>query len=135
MVMFSLTIGRYSGTGMMMKYVPFFSAMGSGDQGSMVNPFVAMGSALPITMDNLVLMPFVDRLGTMVMFTTSPSFNLTVPLANTCFITSPVSDPGYPGVGGVSVPTLSQWGVLVLAILLPFLYTFVIRRRIRMGCS
>ena len=77
-----------------------------------------------------------DILGAMVMLSTSPnSFNLTVPLANTCFITSPVSDPGYPGVGGVSVPTLSQWGTLVLAILLPLLYVFVIRRRIRIGRS
>ena len=96
-----------------------------------------MGYALPITgmMSNLVFMPG-DMLGAMVMFMTSPgSYNLTVPLANTCFITSPLSDPGYPGVGGVSIPTLSQWGMLVLAILLPLLYTFVIRRRIRMGRS
>jgi hypothetical protein len=135
MVMYSLTIGRYTGMGMM--YVPFFSAMGSGDPGSMLKPFVAMGSALPLTMDNLVFMPG-DVLGAMVMFMTSPSFNLTVPLANSCFVTSPLSDPGYPGAGGIAgvgVPTLSQWGTLVLAILLPFLYTFVIRRRIRIGRS
>jgi hypothetical protein len=134
MVMFSLTIGRLSGMGMTMMYVPFFSAMGSGDPGSIVQPFVAMGSALPITMDNLVFMPG-DVLGAMVMFMTSPSLPLTVPLANTCFITSPLSDPGYPGVGGVGVPTLSQWGTLVLAILLPLLYTFVKRRRIRIARS
>jgi len=136
MVTYSLTIGRLSGMGMMMMYVPFFSAMGSGVAGSMLNPFMAMGSALPITgmMGNLVFMPG-DILGSMVMFMTSSSFNLTIPLANSCSVTSPLSDPGYPGVGGVSVPTLSQWGVLVLAILLPFLYSFVIRRRIRITRS
>jgi hypothetical protein len=131
MVSFILTIGRYRGMGMM-RLEPFFSAMGSGALGgSMGKPIVAMGSFLPMTMDNFAFMPG-DVLGAMVMFMSS--FPLTVPLANTCFITSPLSDPGYPG-GGVSVPTLSQWGVLVLAVLLPFLYTFVIRRRIRIGRS
>jgi len=136
MVSFSLTIGRWSSMGMM-DYVAFFSAMGSGlPPGSMDQPFVATGEASPIKgmMGDLVFMPG-DMLRAMVMFMTSPDLSLTVPLANTCFITSPLSDPGYPGVGGVSVPTLSQWGALVLAILLPFLYTFVIRRRIRMGRS
>jgi hypothetical protein len=136
MVSFSLTIGRWSGMGMTMMYVPFFSAMDSGlPPGSMDQSFVAMGRATPIKgmMGDLVFMPG-DMLGAMVMFMTSPGLSLTVPLANSCSITSPVSDPGYPG-GGVSVPTLSQWGVLVLAVLLPFLYTFVIRRRIRIGRS
>jgi hypothetical protein len=133
MVSFSLTIGRWSGMGRMMTYVPFFSVMGSGALGgSMEKPIVAMGSLLPMTMDNLVFMPG-DILGAMVMFMTSSP--LTVPLANSSFITSPLSDPGYPGVGGVSVPTLSQWGTLVLAILLPLLYPFVIRGRIRLGRS
>jgi hypothetical protein len=132
MVSFTLTIGKYGRMGMMM-LEPFFSVMGKGlPLGSMDQPFVAMGSLSPMTMDNFVFMPG-DVFGARVMIMTlSP---LTMSVANSCFITSPVSDPGYPGVGGVSVPTLSQWGVLVLAILLPFLYTFVIRRRIRMGCS
>ena len=39
MVSFSLTIGRWSGMGMMMMYAPFFSAMGSGlPPGSMTRP-------------------------------------------------------------------------------------------------
>ena len=98
----------------------------------MNNPFSAMGDLTPIAgKGNLVLMPF-DVLGGMVMVMTSSP--LAFSLANSCYFTSPVTDPGYPG-GGVSVPTLSQWGVLVLAILLPFLYTFVIRRRIRIGRS
>ncbi|MGD0918886.1 MAG: hypothetical protein ABSB22_20770 [Thermodesulfobacteriota bacterium] len=134
-VMFSLTIGRYSGMGMMM-YVPFFSATGSGfPPGSFDSRTIVEGFATPIMgmMGDLVFMPG-DMLGAMVMFMTSPSLPLTVPLANTSFITSPLSDPGYPG-GGVSIPTLSQWGMLVLAILLPLLYPFVIKRRIRIGRS
>jgi hypothetical protein len=137
MVSFSLTIGRWSGMGMMMMYAPFFSAMRSGlPPGSMTDPIVAMGYALPIKgmMSDLVFMSG-DMLGAMVMFMTSPGLSLTVPLANTCFITSPLSDPGYPGGNWVSVPTLSQWGTLVLAILLPLLYTFVIKRRIRVQRS
>jgi len=116
--------------------IPYFSAMGSGDAGSMSSPFVAMGQVLPITgIGNLGFMRG-DMLGAMVMFMTSPvSFPVTVPLANTCFITSPLSDPGYPGISGVGIPTLSQWGTLVLAILLPMLYPFVIKRRIRIGHS
>ena len=98
----------------------------------MEKPIVAMGMLSPIKMDNFVFMPG-DVLGAMVMFMTS--FPLTVPLANTCFITSPLSDPGYPGGSWVSVPTLSQWGTLVLAILLPLFYPFVIRGRFRMGRS
>ena len=142
MVTFMLTIGRYNSMSMMdvmgmMDYVAFFSAMGSGlPPGSMDQPVVWTGEASPIKgmMGNLVFMPG-DILGAMVMFMTSPGLSLTVPLANTCFITSPLSDPGYPGGSWVSVPTLSQWGTLALAILLPFLYTFVIRRRIRIGRS
>jgi len=136
MVSFSLTIGRWSSMGMMMMvYVPFFSAMGLGLPGSFDSRTRVEGFATPIPgMSNFAFMPG-DVLSAMVMFMTSPtSFNLTVPLANSCLITSPVSDPGYP-FSGVGVPTLSQWGALVLAILLPFLYTFVIRRRIRMGRS
>jgi len=136
MVMFSLAIGRWSGMGAGMMLVPYFSAMGSGDAGSMSSPFVAMGQALPIPgiIGNLALMQG-EMLGARVMFMTSPSFPLTVYLANSCSITSGLSDPGYPGVGGVSVPTLSQWGTLALAILLPMLYPFVIKRRIRIGHS
>jgi len=149
MVSFSLTIGKWSGGmsmgGMsMMLYAPFFSAMGTGTPGSMTNPFVAMGNALPLTgMSNLVFKPG-EILGAMVMFMALDSsmmlinLPLVVPLANTCFITSPLSDPGYPGIlgaGQFSVPTLSQWGMLALAILLPLLYPFVIKRRIRIGRS
>jgi hypothetical protein len=144
MVMYSLTIGRWRGM-TMMTYAPFFSAMGSGSLGSMARPFVAMGNALPMTgmMGNLDFMAG-DFLGGMVMFMTFDSsmmlanIPMVVPLANTCFITSPLSDPGYPGILGLgqfSVPTLSQWGILVLAILLPLLYPFVIKRRIRIGRS
>jgi hypothetical protein len=135
MVMYSLTIGRWSGTGMMRMYSAFFSAMGSGPLGSMSSPYIAKGDALPITMANFSFMPPYDVLGAMVMIMTSPSdLPIIAPLVNTWLITSPLSDPGYPGVG-VSVPTLSQWGMLVLAILLPLLYPFVIRRRIRIGRS
>jgi hypothetical protein len=137
MVMFSLTIGRWSGMGMMMMYVPFFSAMGSGALGSMFSPFVVKGDALPMTgmMANLVFMPG-DILGAMFMLMTSPSsIPIIAPLVNTWLITSPLSDPGYPGVLTTSVPTLSQWGTLVLAILLPLFYPFVIKRRIRLGRS
>ncbi len=133
MVSFSLTIGKWSGMGMMMMYAPYFSAMGSGAAGSMSSPFVVKGEALPIMMSNLVFMSG-DMLGAMAMFMTSPgSFPMIISLANTCLITSPLSDPGYPGLSGVSVPTLSQWGTLVLAILLPLLYPFVIKRRVRIG--
>ena len=142
MVMYSLTIGRWSGMGMMSMYSPFFSAMGSGGLGSMSSPYVARGDALPVTgmMSNLVFMPG-DILGAMVMIMTLDSsmmlanIPLIAPLANTWLITSPLSDPGYPGISGVSVPTLSQWGMLVLAILLPLLYPFVIKRRVRIGRS
>jgi hypothetical protein len=136
MVMYSLTIGRWRGMGMM-SYVPYFSAMGSGDLGSMSSPIVATGIALPVTggmVSNFVLMPY-DILGAMVMLMTSPpSVPMIVSLANTCFITSPLSDPGYPGVSP-SIPTLSQWGMLVLAILLSLVYPFVIRRRMSMRHS
>ena len=98
--------------------------------------------ALPVTgmMSNLVFMPG-DILGAMVMIMTLDSsmmlanIPMIAPLVNTWLITSPLSDPGYPGFGGVSIPTLSQWGMLVLAILLPLLYPFVIKRRIRIGRS
>lgn len=130
MVSFSLTIGRWSGMNMM--YVPYFSAMGMGSPGSMDSPYVAKGEASPI-MGNFVFMSR-DILGAMVMLMTSPSsIPIIAPLVNTWLITSSLSDPGYPG--WVSVPTLSQWGALVLAILLPLLYPFVIRRRIRIGRS
>lgn len=136
MVMYSLTIGRWNGMSMML-YNPVFSAMGSGGLGSMLNPFRATGAASSAAgmMTNFAFMPG-DILGAMVMFMTSPaSYPLVVPLANTCFITSPLADPGYPGFSEMSVPTLSQWGMLVLAILLPLLYPFVIKRRIRIGRS
>ncbi len=138
MVSFDLTIGRWSGMGMMMMYAPFFSAMGSGGPGSMVRPFAAMGSALPMTgmMGSLAFMTG-DMLGAMATFTIPANFDLNLHLASSCFITSPLSDPGYPGYPGAAmiVPTLSQWGTLVLAILLPLFYPFVIRGRFRMGRS
>jgi len=146
MVSFSLSIGIWSG-GMsmgglpgMMAYHELFSAMGSGDLGSMLSPFVATGMATPVSMLNPVFMAG-DILGAMVMLMTLDSsmmlvnVPMVVPLANTCFITSPLADPGYPGFSEMSVPTLSQWGMLVLAILLPLLYPFVIKRRIRIGRS
>jgi len=146
MVSFSLSIGIWRG-GMsmgglpgMMAYHELFSAMGSGDLGSIFSPFVAMGMALPMSMVNPVFFPG-ETLGAMVTLMTLDSSMMLVEvpmfirLANTCSITSGLSDPGYPGVGGVSVPTLSQWGVLALAILLPLLYPFVIKRRIRLGRS
>ncbi len=146
MVMYSLTIGKWRGgmsmAGMgMMAYAPLFSAMGSGFLGSMASPYVAMGSAMLLTgmMGNLIFMPG-DVLGAMVTIMTFDSsmmlanIPLIAPLANTWRITSPLSDQGYPG-GGVSIPTLSQWGMLALSILLPLLYPFVIKRRIMMGRS
>jgi len=135
MVMFSLTIGRWSGMGTMMMYVPYFSAMGSGPANSMTGgPFSITGEALPTKMDSFAFMPG-DILGAMVMFMTSTPFPVGILLANSCLITSGLSDAGYPGVAGLSVPTLSQWGTLALAILLPMLYPFVIKRRIRIGHS
>jgi len=141
MVMYSLTIGRWRGM-TMKEYTPLFSDTGSGGLGSMSSHFFAMGTALPVTgmMLNFAFMPG-DILGAMVGLMTFDSsmmladIHLVGPLANTWSITSSLSDPGYPGVGGVSVPTLSQWGILALAILLPLLYPFVIKRRIRLGRS
>jgi hypothetical protein len=137
-VSFNLTIGRWRGMGTMM-YVPYFSAMGSG-----ASTGKATGGVSHISeMGNLMFMRG-DILGAMVMFMTP--FPLTVLLAapsagpladpepNGSFITSPLSDPGYPGAGA-GVPTLSQWGALVLAILLCFLYFSVIRRRVKVGNS
>jgi hypothetical protein len=73
-------------------------------------------------------------LGAMFMFMTlSPPLRLTFLLDNTCSITSPFSDPGYPGAFGA--PTLSQWGILALIILLASASSFVIKRRIRVSCS
>jgi hypothetical protein len=135
-VMFSLTIGKWSGMGMMMMYVPFFSAMGQGAPGSMDQPGGAMGRASPIEgmIGDLVFMRG-DFLGFMLMLMTSPnSFDVIVPVAKTVFITYPLSEPDYPGVGP-GVPTLSQWGALVLAILLLFLYFLVTRRRVETGMS
>ncbi len=131
-VNFTLTIGKWTGMSMM-RYIEFFSAMGSGGLGSMTEPTIVTGMVSPIPgVGSLMFMPG-DVLGAMVMlFSPAP---LTISLANTCFITSPFSDPGYPsGLGGrPSVPTLSQWGMLVLAILLLVLYFFIVKRRIRVG--
>jgi hypothetical protein len=146
MVMYSLTIGKWRGGSMggmsMMAYTPLFSAMGSGLLGSMASPFVVKGSALPLTgmMLNFAFMPG-DILGAMVGLMTFDSsmmladIHLVGPLANTWSITSAFSDPGYPGFAMTSVPTLSQWGMLALAILLSLLYPFVMRRRMRMRHS
>jgi hypothetical protein len=134
MVNYTLTIGKWSGMTMgMMTFIPFFGAMGSGGVGSMAKPFVATGQAMAMTMDRFVFMPL-DRLGAMFMVMSMDNLSLTLSLANTCFITSPLSDPGYPGAA-VGAPTLSQWGVLALAILLASFSTFVIKRRIRPGRS
>jgi hypothetical protein len=134
MVNYSLTIGKWSGMNMMMRtYVPFFTAMGSGGVGSMAAPFIATGRAMAMTMDRFVFMPL-DSLGAMFMVMSMDNLNLTLSLANTCFITSPLSDPGYPGAA-VGAPTLSQWGVLVLAILLTSVATLFMNRRIRLGRS
>jgi hypothetical protein len=135
MVSIELTIGKWSGMNMM--YVPYFSAMGSGlPPGSMSSPFVWKGEASFTSMMGNLMFMHGDFLGAMVRFMTDPVYlPLIVSLANSCFITSSLSDPGYPGIGQLSVPTLSQWGMLALAILLPLLYPFVIKRRIRLGRS
>ena len=119
---------------MMMMYVPFFTAMGSGGIGSMATPFVATGRATAMTMDRFIFKSPGTGWGAMFMVMSMDNLTLTLSLANTCFITSPLSDPGYPGAA-MGAPTLSQWGVLALAILLASFSTFVIKRRIRPGRS
>jgi hypothetical protein len=134
MVMFFLTIGRWRSMDMM--WFEHFSARGSGVPGSFDDRVIVTDRDFPLTMSmgDLVFMRG-DFLGAMLMFmTTMPFFDVTVPVANTVFITYPSSDPDYPGVGP-GVPTLSQWGALVLAILLLFLYFLATRRRVETGRS
>jgi hypothetical protein len=133
-VSFTLTIGKWSGMGAMMTLVPYFSAMG--DVPSPLGHLITKtGNAMFSSMMGNLMFMHGEFLGATLMLMTSPSsFHVVVPVAKTCYITSPLSDPGYPG-GGLSVPTLSQWGTLVMAILVSFLYFVVIRRRVKKGSS
>jgi len=109
----------------------FHTVMGSSTgPGFMANPVIISGSTSSCTP---VLFDRDDVLGAR--FSASGSMSsgeFNVVLNNTCYITSPLSDPGYPGAAA-QVPTLSQWGMLLFAVIIAVLSVFVIRRRVRMS--
>ena len=107
-----LSIGVWSS--MTMMWSTYFEAMGlSMGPGSPEAPVVIEGSAMTMSMTQMPFFPG-DKLSAMVRFMNYTGGKITVPLAQSCYITSPLSDPGYPG--WLPVPTLSQWGVLALAV-------------------
>jgi len=118
-------------------FVPFHTTgiVLSEGPGSMTNPVIISGSTMssctPLLFDRD------DVLGARFSASRSMSsgeFNgeFNVVLNKTCYITSPLSDPGYPGAAA-QVPTLSQWGMLLFAVIIAVLSVFVIRRRVRMS--
>jgi hypothetical protein len=132
-----LSIGRFDSTNMWQTY---FSAMGYADDmmGTAENPNVIEGFATPMTMMMTMMdyMPIFKGESLMLMLSISNNmgWEVTMPLNQTCYITSPLSDPGYPGFLP-PIPTLSQWGILVLALFIAFFSFTIIRRRLRTGNS
>jgi hypothetical protein len=125
-----LTIGRLKG--MTSMFESFFTAMGSSPgPGSMEDPVVISGSTM--SLGRSLYFEMGDMLAAMLTLSSmTMGGNFHVVLKNTCYITSPLSDPGYPGE--VPIPTLSQWGMLLFAALIAVFSLFVMRRRVRMGC-
>ena len=128
---YHLEIGRWRNS----MFAPFFTVSGSsaGD-GTMALRNVIRDSGSTMTTMSLLSFKRGDVLGAMLtLMNTSMSMggNYHVFLKNTSSITSPLSDPGYPG--GDPIPTLSQWGMLFFAAILAVLSVSVIRRRVRVG--
>jgi len=55
-----------------------------------------------------------------------------VTFGNSCYLTSPLFDPPWPGQSQ-AVPTVSEWGMLILALFLAGISVLVIRRRLKIG--
>lgn len=123
---YSLSIGRWSS--MTMMWSSYFEAMGRATDTGVIE-----GEAMTMSMSQMPFAPG-DILGVMVMLMNDTGGLITIPLAQTCYITSPTSDPGYPGALP-PIPTVSQWGMLLLALVVAFLSFTVIRRRLRTGKS
>jgi len=56
-----------------------------------------------------------------------------VTFGNSCYLTSPLFDPPWPGQTSEAVPTVSEWGMLILALFLAGISVLVIRRRLKIG--
>jgi len=102
--------------------------------GSMANPVIISGSTMssctPLSFERGDVLAAMLSLDSMTMSMIGDYFH--VILDNTCYITSPLSDPGYPGAAA-ELPTLSQWGILLFAVIIAFLSLFAMRRRVRMS--
>ena len=125
---YDLSIGRWKNS----MFQEFFTVMGSSvGPGTMENPVVISGS----TMSSMRSLSFErgDVLALMLSLTNMMTdTEVHVALNNTCYITSPLSDPGYPDAVA-QIPTLSQWGMLLFAVILAVLSVSVIRRRVRVS--
>jgi hypothetical protein len=126
---YTVNIGRWKNS----MFESFFTDMSmvNTEGSSMADPVMISGSAMNLGRslnfemgDMLAAMLTLERAAMV-----SGQYHLV--LKNTCYITSPLSDPGYPG--SPVIPTLSQWGMLLFAALIAVFSVFVLRRRVRMG--
>jgi len=130
---YELEIGRWSmSMSMMSMFMPFFTEKGlSMGTASMENPIqiavTTMMSSTPFSFEKGDVLALMLSLTNMMTDTDVHVF-----LKNTSYITSPLSDPGYPGAVA-QIPTLSQWGMLLFAVILAVLSVSVIRRRVRVS--
>ncbi|MBW1787576.1 MAG: IPTL-CTERM sorting domain-containing protein [Deltaproteobacteria bacterium] len=137
-VEYLLNIGRWDS--MTMMWQTYFQASGfSNAMGTPDFPVTINGEATPVammSMMSMMYMPFVrgDILTAMLTIMNNTGGEVIVPIAQTCYITSPLSDPGYPGFLP-PIPSLSQWGMLALAVIVGFFSFTVIRRRMRTAKS
>jgi len=127
---YTLNIGRRL-TNNMFETFHYASGTSTGP-GSMANPVIISGSTMS-SCSPLSFAPGEKLEAILDLNSMTTGGVIHVVLDNTCFITSPLSDPGYPGAAAKKVPTLSQWGMLLFAVIIAFLSLFAIRRRVRMG--